>query len=108
MKKTILLVLLLCAYTINNKGVTTNTVTTPYPAQCRTFVTLIWDNTNYINDTNISVEIWSSTNLVTWNLKTIIPSWQTNYVVTPLLSTEFFKVRNKDSRSGLVSNWASK
>ena len=63
--------------------------------------------TNQYNDTNIVVEVWSSTNLVNWNLKTNIPSATTNYMIIKPLNQEFFKIRNKNLSNGYVSIWSN-
>ena len=68
-------------------------------------ITLIWDNPPETPG-SFTTEVWSSTNLNTWTLKTNVAG--TNRVALPAdKSREFFKVRNKGT-NGLFSDWSRK
>lgn len=82
--------------------VTPRAVTPPAPPQT---ITLAWDNV----ETNVTTEIWSSTNLTDWTLATNV---QGNRATLPQdKPQEFFKARNKLNIGGtnwLFSDWARK
>ena len=79
----------------------TLTVAPPAP---RT-VTLIWDDTSNPRG-SFATEVWASTNLTTWTLKTNIAG--TNRVTLPAdKAREFFKIRNRGT-NGLFSDWSRK
>lgn len=68
-------------------------------------IRLEWDNPAEVPG-SFTTEVWSSTNLTTWTLKTNIAG--TNRVTLPAdKPREFFKVRSKGT-NGLVSDWARK
>ena len=76
-------------------------VVTPAPRS----VTLGWTNATN-NAPGTVTEVWSSTNLVNWTLKTNVAG--TNHVT--FLATnrqEFFKIRSR-ATNGLVSEWSRK
>ena len=76
-------------------------VVTPAPRS----ITLGWTNATN-NATGTVTEIWSSTNLVNWTLKTNVAG--TNHVTLPATNrAEFFKIRSRDT-NGTVSDWARK
>ena len=80
--------------------VVTTIVLPPTPPR-QPAVVLMWDNTP-----GLVAEIWSSTNLVTWTLKTNVAG--TNRVTLPATNlAEFFKIRSRDT-NGTVSDWARK
>jgi hypothetical protein len=56
-------------------------------------IMLYWTNPMSAN-TNAFVEIWATTNLHNWNLKTTIPSSQTNIYFPTTEIAEFFRLRN--------------
>jgi len=67
-------------------------------------IRLLWDNPPEPPGT-VFTEVWASTNLVNWTLKTNV--W-TNTVTLPATNrAEFFKVRNR-STNGQVSDWSRK
>ena len=56
-------------------------------------ITLSW-TTPYISNTNAYTEIWSSTNLIDWSLKTSVV--KTNSITLPANNqSEFFKLRTR-------------
>lgn len=76
------------------------------PAPPKT-VTLEWDKND--TDPNTTTEVWSSTNLVTWSLRTNVAG--TNRVTLPAdKAAEFFKVRNRlqIGTNAIFSDWARK
>ena len=76
-------------------------VVTPAPRS----ITLGWTNSNN-NAPGTVTEVWSSTNLVTWTLKTNVAG--TNHVTLPATNrAEFFKIRSR-ATNGLVSEWSRK
>lgn len=73
----------------------------PPPAQKT--ITLAWDKMD--SNPSTITEIWSSTNLISWTLKTNVAG--TNHVTLPATNKqEFFKARN--NLNGQVSDWARK
>lgn len=69
-------------------------------------ITLLWDNPTNDTPGSYTTEVWSSTNLTTWALKTNIAG--TNRVTLPATNrAEFFKVRNRGT-NGLFSDWSRK
>ena len=74
----------------------------PTPPTQKT-ITLIWDKMDPNPAT--TTEIWSSTNLIFWSLKTNVAG--TNRVTLPATNKqEFFKARN--NLAGQVSDWSRK
>ena len=68
-------------------------------------ITLIWDDTSNPRG-SFTTEVWASTNLTTWTLKTNIAG--TNRVTLPAdQSREFFKIRNRGT-NGTFSDWSRK
>lgn len=68
-------------------------------------ITLIWDDTSNPRG-SFTTEVWASTNLSTWTLKTNIAG--TNRVTLPAdQSREFFKIRNRGT-NGTFSDWSRK
>jgi hypothetical protein len=68
-------------------------------------VTFLWDNTDNVRG-SFTKEVWSSTNLTAWQLKTNLTG--TNRVTLPAdKAREFFKIRNKGT-NGLSSDWSRK
>lgn len=65
-------------------------------------ITLAWDNA----DTNVVTEIWASTNLIDWTLKTNVIG--TTVKLPRDKPAEFFKARNKvqSGTNWLFSDWA--
>ena len=77
------------------------TIVLPPPPPRTPAVVLMWDNAP-----GLVAEIWSSTNLVTWTLKTNVAG--TNRVTLPATNRqEFFKIRSRDTR-GIVSEWSTR
>jgi hypothetical protein len=72
----------------------------PHVAKIR----LTWDNTTDAPGT-YSTEVWASTNLVTWTLKTNV--WTNTVTLYATNRAEFFKIRNKGT-NGLTSDWSRK
>ena len=68
-------------------------------------ITLSWDDPPETPGSYL-VEVWASTNLVTWQLKTNVT--RTNRVTLPATNRqEFFKIRTHGT-SGLNSDWSHK
>ena len=61
---------------------------------------LLW---NYGDTTNIVFEIWQSTDLVNWNQVDEVT--QTQWQIPPGQQQQFFKVRARNTISGLESFW---
>lgn len=71
------------------------------PAPTPRTITLQWDLNN--SPVGLTTEVWSSTNLTTWTLKTNVVG--TNRVTLPATNrAEFFKIRTR--RGFEVSDWA--
>ena len=69
-------------------------------------ITLEWDNPTNDVPGSFTTEVWSSTNLTIWTLKTNVSG--TNRVTLPATNrAEFFKIRNKGT-NGLFSDWSRK
>jgi hypothetical protein len=68
-------------------------------------ITLAWDNPPETPG-SYSVEVWASTNLVTWQLKTNVSG--TNHVTLAATNRqEFFKIRTRGT-NGQNSDWSHK
>lgn len=67
-----------------------------------------WDMVDLIPGAAYTTEVWSSTNLTTWTLRT---NTSTNFISFPAdKSQEFFKIRNRlqIGTNVLFSDWARK
>ena len=71
---------------------------TPPPQK---IITLVWDGNGL---SNMVYELWSSTNLVTWQVYTSTPLCGATIVANK--PREFFKVRATDPATGRVSDWS--
>ena len=70
-------------------------------------LTLTWDKNE--PDPNVTTEVWASTNLTTWTLRTNVAG--TNRVTLPRdKQAEFFKIRNRlqIGTNAIFSDWARK
>ena len=68
-------------------------------------ITLGWDNPPEV-PSSFTVEVWATTNLTTWTLKTNVSG--TNRGTLPAdKAREFFKVRSRDT-NGSFSDWSRK
>ena len=68
-------------------------------------ITLAWDNPPETPG-SFTTEVWASTNLVTWQLKTNVSG--TNHVTLAATNRqEFFKIRTRGT-NGMVSDWSRK
>jgi hypothetical protein len=67
-------------------------------------IRLLWDNPPEVPGT-FYTEVWASTNLVHWTLKTNV--WTNRVTLYATNAAEFFKIRNKGT-NGLTSDWSRK
>jgi len=67
-------------------------------------IRLLWDNPVEPPGT-VFTEVWASTNLVTWTLKTNV--WTNTVTLYATNQAEFYKVRNRGT-NGQVSDWSRK
>lgn len=70
-------------------------------------MTLIWDKND--TDPNTTTEVWASTNLTTWTLRTNV-SGTNRVTLSRDKQAEFFKIRNKlqIGTNAVFSDWARK
>lgn len=65
----------------------------------------IWLLWTYTSGKPVVFEIWHSTDLINWTELT--ETADTKLQLAPRLQSEFFKVRARDTATGLTSDWAT-
>jgi hypothetical protein len=57
---------------------------------------LLLSDTNYVGNTNVLLQIWGTTDFVTWTLRAAVPAGTPMWCPTNGLPCEFYRQRNFD------------